>query len=53
VNGLLVDMIAPNGTAVVVTDYTMRNHMTGWTKHPRHIDWSVIVRRWAGSTNHR
>jgi hypothetical protein len=36
----LVDTIAPNGIAVAVTGYIMRNDMTGWTK--RRIEWSDI-----------
>jgi hypothetical protein len=43
----LVDTIAPNGTAVALTGYIMRNDMTGWTKHPRWIEWSDVIRQWA------
>lgn len=41
----LVDTIAPNGIAVALTGYIMRNDMTGWTKHPRRIEWSDIIRQ--------
>ena len=43
----LVDTIAPNGTAVALTGYIMRNDMAGWTKHPRRIEWSDIIRQWS------
>lgn len=42
----LVGTIAPDGKAVAVTGYIMRNDMTGWTKHPRRIEWADIVKQW-------
>jgi hypothetical protein len=42
----LVGTIAPEGKAVAVTGYIMRNDMTGATKHPRRIEWSDIVKQW-------
>jgi hypothetical protein len=42
----LIGTIAPNGIAVALTGYIMRNDMTGWTKHPRWIEWSDIIRQW-------
>jgi hypothetical protein len=42
----LVDTIAPHGKAIAVTGYIMNNNMTGWTKHPRRIEWSDILKQW-------
>jgi hypothetical protein len=42
----LVGTIAPNGIAVALTSYIMRNDMTGWTKHPRRVEWSDIIKQW-------
>ena len=45
----LGDTVVPNYSEVALTGSIMRNDDTsGWTKHPWRIDWSVIVRRWAG-----
>jgi hypothetical protein len=44
----LVGTVAPNGLAIAVTGYIiMRNDMTGWTKHPRRVEWSDIIRQWS------
>jgi hypothetical protein len=43
----LVDTVAPNGIAVAVTGYIMRNDMTGWTKHPRRIEWADLIKQWS------
>lgn len=37
--------IAPDGRAVAFTGYIMNNDMTGWTKHPRRIEFGDIVRQ--------
>lgn len=42
----LVGTISPDGKAVAVTGYIMCNDMTGWTKHPRRIEWSDIIKSW-------
>jgi hypothetical protein len=42
----LVDTIAPDGIAVALTGYIMNGDMTGWTKHPRRIEWADIIRQW-------
>jgi hypothetical protein len=43
----LVDTIVPNRAEVALTGYIMRNHMTGWTKHPRRIEWSDLIKQWS------
>ena len=43
----LVDTIAPKGIAVALTGYIMRNDMTGWTKHPRRIEWADLIKQWS------
>jgi len=43
----LVDTIAPVGQAIAVTAYIMNESGAGWTKHPRRVEWSDIVRQWA------
>ena len=43
----LVGTIAPNGIAVAVTGYIMRNDVTGWTKHPRRVEWDDIIKQWS------
>jgi hypothetical protein len=43
----LVDTIAPNGIAIALKGYIINNDMTGWTKHPRRIEWSDIIRQWS------
>jgi hypothetical protein len=42
----LVDTFAPNGPAIALTGYIMRNDMTGWTNHPRRIEWSDLLKQW-------
>ena len=42
----LVDTIAPDGIAIAVTGYIMRNDMTGWTKHPRRVEWADLIKQW-------
>ena len=42
----LTGTIAPNGVAVALTGYVMRNDMTGWSKSKRRIEWNDIVRQW-------
>lgn len=42
----LVGTIAPNGQAVALTGFVMNNDLSGWTKSPRRIEWSDIVRQW-------
>jgi hypothetical protein len=42
----LVGTIAPEGTAVAVTGYLMDHSMQSWTKTPRRIEWSDIVKSW-------
>jgi hypothetical protein len=42
----LVGTVAPDGVAVAMTGYIMNNDMTGWTKHPRRVEWSDIIKRW-------
>jgi hypothetical protein len=43
----LVDTSAPDGQAVALTGYIMRNDMTGWTKHPRRVEWPDIIKQWS------
>ena len=42
----LVGTVAPDGKAVALTGYIMRNDMTGWTKSKRRIEWADIVKQW-------
>ncbi len=42
----LVGTIAPDGKAVALTGYIMCNDMTGWTKHPRRIEWADLIKTW-------
>src|SRR5215472_12661614 len=43
----LVDTIAPDGIAVALTGFIMRNDLTGWTKHPRRIEWADLIKQWS------
>jgi hypothetical protein len=42
----LVGTIVRDGKAVAVTGFVMNSDLTGWTKHPRRIEWSDIVTTW-------
>lgn len=42
----LVGTIAPDGKAIALTGYVMRNDMTGWSKSKRRIEWADIIKRW-------
>lgn len=39
-------IVGPNGEAIALKGYVMRNDMTGRTRHPRRIEWSDVIRTW-------
>lgn len=38
--------IAPDGKAIAVTGFIMNSDLSGWTKHPRRIEWADIMQQW-------
>lgn len=43
----LVSTVAvPNGPAAALTGFIMNSDLTSWTKHPRRIEWSDVVKTW-------
>jgi hypothetical protein len=41
-----IQTIAENGRAVALSAYIMNNDMTGWTKHPRRVEFADVIKTW-------
>jgi hypothetical protein len=43
---LIDTIVGMNRRSVALRGYVMRSDMTGWTKHPRRIEWGDVIKTW-------
>jgi len=43
---LIDTIVGVDRRSVALSGYAMRSDVTGWTKHPRRIEWNDVIKTW-------